>query len=233
MKRKTVVRNAAPLSALLLLVGALVPLAHADVVVTGVLSTGSHVVSIDSAQILVNGGGIQKYLTPSWHGAAGVVDTQRLDPPMLAAPFMIQLWLTQDASPSMLAIPNPVADSWYTIPGAATAAQVMFWWNDTAGIQERGQLGQRRASLTVSPSIVGAGATIRAERVAGTSCAFTLYDAAGNRVRTIRTQASSSGVASATWTGEDDLGRRLPEGIYYCCLGDPANPTVSKLILTR
>lgn len=233
MRVKTVIHNAAPLCALLLLVGALAPLAHADVITTGVLSTGSHIVYIDSLDIIGTGGIFHKYVTPNWHGATGVVDTERLEPPMLVAPQFMQVYITQDAAPALLPIPVLMQDTWYTIPGTPTAAQVMFWWNDTTGIQERGPIGQRRAGLTVSPSVVGAGATIRAERVAGTSCAFTLYDAAGNRVRTLRTQASSSGVASATWTGEDDLGHRLPEGIYYCCLGDPANPTVRKLVLTR
>jgi flagellar hook assembly protein FlgD len=69
--------------------------------------------------------------------------------------------------------------------------------------------------------------------VAGTNCVFEFFDAAGNRVRMLGTHASSSGAASATWDGTDDLGRSLPEGIYYCCLGGAANPLVRKLVLTR
>ena len=233
MKRKTVVRSAAPLFALLLLVGAFVPLAHADVLTTGVLSTGSHLVIGDSVTVFDIGGGFRTYITTGWGGDTMVEDTFVLTPPMGADPMMIMMHYRQDDSAYMLDIPSPVMDSWYIIPGTPTEAQVMFHWDVVDGVNEPGRLGHARADLTVSPSIVATGATIRAARVAGTSCAFTLYDAAGNRVRTLRTQASASGAASATWNGNDDLGRRLPEGIYYCCLDDPANPTVRKLILTR
>jgi len=231
VKRKTVVRSAVPMSALLVLVAALAPLAHASVQITGVLSTGSHVVAVDSAMITDGGGGTYTFPTPGWQGDTGAVDT--FDFPVVEySPLQVDLALTVDGAPTSVSIPGPMADTWYVIPGTPQEAKVMFFWGDV-GVGERGQPGHGRAGLTVSPSIVGAGATIRAERVAGTSCAFEFYDAAGNRVRTLRTQASSSGAASATWTGEDDLGRRLPEGIYYCCLDDAANPSVRKLILSR
>ena len=236
MKRKTVVRNAALLSALLLLAGVLVPLAHAAVITTGVLSTGSHRVFVDSLDVMDIGGGNWRYRTAgAWGGDSLVVDTFALTPPMGFLPQLVLTWGTVDGSPFTLPIPGIVPDTWYIINGTPTAAQVMFSWHDTTitGIHERGPLGQTRVGLTVSPSVVGASATIRAERVAGTSCAFVFFDAAGNRVRTLRTQASPAGAASATWTGEDDLGHRLPEGIYYCCLDGVANPSVRKLILSR
>jgi hypothetical protein len=231
MKRKTVIRSAAPLSALLVCVAALAPLAHASVQITGVLSTGSHVVSVDSAVISDEGGGFNTFPTPGWQGDSLAVDTFAF-PLIDASPTQVDLALTLDSIPTWMSIPGVMPDTWYAIPGARDA-QVMFSWQDVTGVDEYGRPGHGRAGLTVSPSIIGAGATIRAERVAGTSCAFVFFDAAGNRVRTLRTQASSSGAAAATWTGEDDLGRRLPEGIYYCCLDDAANPAVRKLILTR
>ncbi len=231
MKRKTVVRSAAPLFALLL-VGAFVPLAHADVLTTGVLSTGSHLVYGDSVTIMDIGGGFRIYITTGWGGDTMVVDSSVLTPPMLANPMDIMFHYRQDDSASMLPIHMPVSDSWYIIPGAPTEAQVKFIFTNV-GVAEPGRPGQMRTALTVSPSIVRTGATIRAERVAGPSCTFTLFDVAGNRVRTLRTQASASGAASATWNGNDDRGRRLPEGIYYCCLDDPATPTVRKLVLSH
>ena len=232
MKRKTVIRNAAPLSALLVCVAALAPLAHASVQVTGVLSTGSHVVSVDSTVISDEGGGFNTFPAPGWQGDSLAVDTFAF-PPIDFAPLVVDMRLTVDCSPSFFSIPGVQQDTWYVIPGTPTEAQVMFSWQDITGVDEHGRPARRRAGLSVSPSVVGARASIRAERVAGTNCAFEFYDVAGNRVRTLRTQASSSGAASATWSGEDDLGRRLPEGIYYCCLNDAANPSVRKLVLTR
>ena len=234
MKRKTVVRNAALLSALLLLAGVLAPLAQAAVQTTGVLSTGSHAVVVDSLELMDVGGGIFRYRTAGeWSGDTMVVDTFVCTPPMDFFPIQVLVMGAVDGSGFTLPILPVVPDTWYIIPSTPQEAMVRFHWEVVDGVDEHGQPGYARAGLTVSPSIVRTGATIRAERVAGPSCAFSFFDAAGNRVRTLRTQASSAGAASATWTGEDDLGRRLPEGIYYCCLDDAANPSVRKLILSR
>ena len=234
MKRKTVIRSAVPLSALLVLVAALAPVAQASVQVTGVLSTGSHAVVVDTVVLWDVGGGMSVFTSPvlDWQGDSMTVDTF-VFPPVAFAPLQADMWVTVDSSPSFFSIPGLQQDTWYVIPGTPTEAQVKFTWQDISGVDEHGRPGLGRAGLTVSPSVVGAGATIRANRVAGTSCVFEIYDVAGNRVRTLRTQASSSGAASATWAGEDDRGRRLPEGIYYCCLDDAANPSVRKLVLTR
>jgi hypothetical protein len=234
VKRKTVIRNAAAPTALLVLIAALVPLAHASVQVTGVLSTGSHVVVVDTVLIMNIGGGSNTFTPPEldWRGDTMTVDTF-VFPPIDFPPLVVNMWLTVDSSASFVSIPGVQQDTWYVIPGTPTEAQVMFSWQDITGVDEHGRPARRSAGLTVSPSVVGSRASIRAERAAGTSCAFEFYDVAGNRVRTLRTQASSSGAASATWSGEDDLGRRLPEGIYYCSLDDAANPSVRKLVLTR
>jgi hypothetical protein len=231
VKRKSVVRSAAPLFALLLL-GAFVPLAHADVQIVGYLSTGSHIVNGDSVAVMDMGGGFRNYVTTGWGGDTMTVDSTVMEPPMGAQPIMITLFYRQDDSTDKFDVNAPVSDSWYTIPGTPTEAQVKFVFTNV-GVAEPGRPGQVRTALTVSPSIVQTGATIRAERVAGPNCTFTLYDVAGNRVRTLRTQTTASGTASATWNGSDDLGRRLPEGIYYCCLDDAASPTVRKLVLSR
>jgi hypothetical protein len=234
VKRKTVVRNAALLSALLLLAGVLVPLAHADgIQTTAVLSTGSHQVTIDSLDFMDLGGGHWRYQTAgAFGGDTMVVDSFVCNPPMGFPPMIIMLWGALDASPFTQVVPSVVPDTWYIIPSAPQEARVWFHWQFVTGVYEHSRPGLARAGLTVSPSIVRTGTTVRAERVAGTNCAFVIFDAAGNRVRTLRTQ-TSAGAASATWTGEDDFGRRLPEGIYYCCLGDAANSSVCKLILSH
>ena len=236
MKSKSVVRNAALLPALLLLAGVLVPLAHGAVITTGVLSTGSHRVAIDSLDVMDLGGGSWRYLTAgAWGGDTMVVDSFPCQPPMGFHPMLILMWGTMDGSNFMQPVGNVVPDTWYILNNSTpTEAKVMFSWHDTTltGVLDHGRLSQRPAGLTASPSIVRTGTTVRAERVAGTNCAFVIYDAAGNRVRTLRTQ-TSAGVASVTWTGVDDQGRMLPEGIYYCCLDGTANSSVSKLILSR
>lgn len=233
MKRKTVVRNAALLPALLLLAGALAPHAYADIQLTGVISTGNHVVAIDSLEIMDIGGGIWRYRTAGeWAGDTMVVDSFVCAPPMSFVPNLVLLWGSCDASPFTLPFNEVQQDTWYTINGTPQAALVLFHWDVVQAVGEQGRSAFARTGLTVSPSIVRTGAIVRAERVAGTNCAFVIFDAVGNRVRTLRTQ-TSAGTASVTWTGEDDRGRMLPEGIYYACLDGAAGSSVGKLILSR
>jgi len=223
------------LAALLLLAGVLVPHAHADIQTTGVLSTGSHVVAIDSLEILDMSGVIQRYLTAgAWGGDTMVVDSFVCTPPMPQPPMILMnMWGMLDASPFSMTIPPTVQpDTWYTIPSSPTEAKLLFHWVFVVDVAEPGQTRPVRANLTATPSIVRTGTTVRAERVAGVTCAFVFFDAAGNRVRTLTTQ-TSAGSASATWTGEDDFGRKLPEGIYYCRVDNADNSSVRKLILSH
>jgi hypothetical protein len=234
VNRKTVVRNAALLPALLLLVGVLASPAHAAIQITGVLSTGSHVVVIDSLDVMDQGGGFAHYLTYGvWGGDTMEVDTFVCTPPLQDPPLMVaMIWGSLDASPFTFSVPAFVPDSWFVIPSDPQEAMVKFDTGYVTGVAEQVRPGFARAGLTANPSIVRTGTTVRAEHVAGTNCAFVFFDAAGNRVRTLRTQ-TLAGTASATWTGEDDFGRRLPEGIYYCALDGAANPSVRKLILSH
>lgn len=231
MKRETVVRNAARLSTLLLLAGVLAPQAHAVILTTGVLSTGSHRVVVDSLELMDLGGGLWRYRTAGeWHGDTVVLDTFVCTPPMGFPPTLALLWGVLDDSAFTRPIASIVPDTWYIIPSTPTEVMVTFSW--FSGLQEYGRPGLARAGLTVSPSILRTATTVRAERVAGMRCSFEFYDAVGNRVRTVRTQAYL-GTAAATWTGDDDFGQRLPEGIYYCCMGGGASSTALKIVLTN
>jgi hypothetical protein len=138
---------------------------------------------------------------------------------------------TIDDTTLSYSIPAPQSDSWYTLPTSPTEPKVKFTFRP-AGVEETGRRSLRSPKLTVSPSVITSSALIRAEQAGFGSRALEVYDAAGNRVRTLVLRSSGGGV-SATWNCDDDLGRRLPEGIYYCCLGDEAGSAVRKLILTR
>ncbi len=205
------------------------PVAHASVEITGILSTGSHTVSIASTQFV--GDSMYFFPTTGWEGDTMMLDTF-LFPSMFGPPRLIMITGTLDGSPLSFPLPSPQSDSWYVIASMPQEAKVKFVWLMGA-VDEYSRPGLERAGLTAGPSIIRAGATVRAERVAGSSCAFEFFDAAGNRVRTLRAQASSSGAAAATWDGADDSGRSLPEGIYYCCLNDPACPSMRRLVLIR
>jgi len=213
----------------LLLVAALAPFAHASVQITGVLSTGSHGVIVDTAFITDEGGGMYTFPTPGWQGDSLAVDTFAF-PPIDYSPMQVDLALTVDGNHILLSIPGPMSDTWYVIPSIPTEAKVKFIWS--SGIEENGRRPSEPARLTVIPGIITGTATVRAGHVGIGRCAAEIYDALGNRVRTLVLQPSGA-AASATWNGDDDRGRRLPEGIYYCRLNDAVGPAVRKLILAR
>jgi len=229
MKRKRVMRSAVLLPGLLALVAALAPLAHASVQIAGVLSTGSHTVIVDSALIQDENGNMYTFLTPGWQDDSMAMDTF-VFPPIDYAPLQIELGLTVGGSPTWLTLLNPFDDTWYIIPSTPTEAMVKFFWSN--GIEENGRRPSEPARLTVNPGIITGTATVRAEHVGIGRYEVEIYDALGNRVRTLVLHRSGA-AASATWNGDDNLGRRLPEGIYYCCLNDAVGPAVRKLILAR
>jgi hypothetical protein len=210
-------------------VAALAPFAHASVQITGVLSTGSHGVIVDTAFITDEGGGAYTFPTPGWQGDSLAVDTFAF-PPIDYSPMQVDLALTVDGNHILLSIPGPMHDTWYIISSMPTEAKVKFLWLN--GIEEDGRRPSEPERLTVRPGIFTGTATVRAGHVGVGRCEAEIYDALGNRVRTLVLHRSGA-AASATWNGDDDLGRRLPEGIYYCCLNDAAGPAVRKLILTR
>ena len=105
-----------------------------------------------------------EFPTPGWSGEPGVVDTF-VFAPIDFSPAQVDLVLTLSAVPALRVSPVQSRHG-YVIGGNPPEAQVMFFgW--MAGVDENGRPGHARAGLTVSPSIVGAGATIRAERAAG------------------------------------------------------------------
>lgn len=60
-----------------------------------------------------------------------------------------------------------------------------------------------------------------------------LYDATGRKVRTFASGTTPAGYYRTVWTGEDDQGRPLPQGLYFLNMQAPEYRAVHKLILLR
>jgi len=203
--------------------------AVASVNITGVISTGSHSITMDTTTITDESGGSYTFPTPGWQGDSAILDTF-VFPPMDYPPTQIDLIYRVSSSPNQLSIVAPVPDSWYVIMSMPTEARVKFIWQ--TGIEESRQRPAVPMTLIVRPCITTGTTTLRAVNVGGGRCEVEVYDALGNRVRTVKLQRSGT-AASATWNGTDEQGRQVPEGVYYCCLGGVVSPTVRKLVLTR
>jgi len=222
----------ARLCALLLLVGVHASLANPEPIdFVGLLSTGSHVVSVDSATVLDWRGGFTSYHTTDWRGDTGIVDTFHFLPERYDLPMVITLFLMQDDSTLLYPIPGLVFDTWYMIPGAPRQAKVLIgWWT---GLEENLRPLLGRTDLTVSPSIVTEQMTARLQPGGTGRPVVEIHDAAGNVVRSLDCTAGAGGFASATWNREDESGRLVPKGVYFCRYAEADVIAVRKVLVAH
>ena len=231
MRGISVGRTGARLCALFLLVAVHASLANPYFEYVGFLSTGSHVVAVDSMTVLDRNGGSSCRHTAGWGGDTGVVDTFSYQSESLFTPIVITFFLVQDDSALVFGIPNFMVDSWYMIPGSPRQAKVMF--SGFAGLEEdrRSLLG--RAGLTVSPSVVTGQMTLRLQPVGTGRPVVEILDAVGNVIRSLDCTAGAGGFASATWNRTDESGRLVPEGVYFCRYAAADVIAVRKVLVAR
>jgi hypothetical protein len=202
-----------------LLVLALLPVTgRAQLVVVSQLKAGPDPVTIDSAYFKYSPEDTW-FLTPGWHSEPRQTDTFQF-PPFAGFPTNIRLAADFSGTKVIQDFPAPVRLEWYTFSPPYEETKVMF--DDLSGIEE-GRYIPARLRLTVSPSVVRGAAVIRAS---GTGY-LKVVDAAGNAVRTL------PAAATVRWAADDDDGRRLPDGVYFCRLTAGQTAIVRKLILTR
>jgi hypothetical protein len=111
-------------------------------------------------------------------------------------------------------IADPVGHMWYGDFGMSV--YVMFYGAEEPGVEEPGLAAAPQPRLAVSPSVVTGQMTVRLQPVGTGRPAVEIYDAVGNVVRSLSCTAGADGVATATWNREDEFGRLVPEGVYFC-----------------
>jgi hypothetical protein len=202
----------------MLLLLAVMPPAAAQVVVTGSLETAIEPVDVDSA-FFAFGGQDTWFLTTGWH-ANPEQTIQFAFPPFAGFPDTIRLAARFSGTPVTKEIDGPSRQTWYRFDAPHDQTRVMFESPSAVG---EGSRGPAFPYLTVSPSLVRDAAVIRSSG----GGLLELADAAGNTVRTL------PAAAVVLWPGEDDSGRRLPEGVYFCRLVRGEQSLVRKVILAR
>jgi hypothetical protein len=60
-----------------------------------------------------------------------------------------------------------------------------------------------------------------------------IYDVGGRRVRVMESGTQSAGRHEATWDGQDNAGRAVPTGTYFCRLSTAQGSQTRKLTLAR
>ena len=87
--------------------------------------------------------------------------------------------------------------------------------------------------VTVSPSVATGHMTIRLQPVGTGRPVVEIYDATGSLIRSLGCTAGSDGIATATWNREDDHGRLVPEGVYFCRHAAADAIAVRKVLVAR
>lgn len=85
----------------------------------------------------------------------------------------------------------------------------------------------------VSPNPVRGRCLIRFAVPREAAVSLALYDVTGQKVRTFVDGSIQPGYHLVLWTGEDDIGRQLPQGVYLLRMQSPDYSAVEKLVLLR
>ncbi len=192
----------------------------------GVLDQQTTVTSIDS---VVMTGPAMTFLTPGWGSTP--MDTWSFAGVPL--PGSITLHGTINGLPTHgPAIIGPKADTWYRV-GMGVQAPLVEFTNVQVGIEESKSVVGRLQRLDVSPTVVMEQMTVRLQPVGTGRSVVEIHDAVGNVVRSLDCTAGSDRTATATWNREDDFGRLVPEGVYFCRYAAAGAVAVRKVLVTH
>ena len=124
------------------------------------------------------------------------------------------------------------------LAGTEFLAVVGFWQADyQVGIAEKqGQVfpkGLVTRLDAVAPNPFRDRTRVRYSLAAEGPVSIVVHDLAGRAVRTLVNGPQNAGRYTADWRGQDDAGRRLANGIYFCRFRAGDHREVRKLLLTR
>ncbi|MFO7675719.1 MAG: T9SS type A sorting domain-containing protein, partial [bacterium] len=124
------------------------------------------------------------------------------------------------------------------LAGAQYLAFIGFWQADAeVGILDREGPALSRGLETrleaIAPNPFRAGTVVRYALGTGGPVRLTVHDLCGRQVRVLVAGERPAGRYAADWRGEDDAGRELANGVYFCRFAAGDTRTTQKLILAR
>jgi hypothetical protein len=193
----------------------------------GVLNPNTHSVWIDTVFLTVPPAP-ETILTPGWGSDTTNHDTFDF-PDLLVWPLMVELRGRIDTLHLQQMIPAPGNGQWYSFMAVPPPPPKIMFYGET-GVEESRTGIDARPRLSISPSVLVDQVTIQAQVAGRGRFLLEIVDAAGNHVRSF---GAGSRVATQVWQGDDDAGRMLPEGVYFCRLAAGENTAVRKVLLAR
>jgi len=125
------------------------------------------------------------------------------------------------------------------LTGTSYWAYIGFWqsFRDTVGVREEAHWPAEGQFVTrlyqPVPNPVRSRVTIRYSLSAQSNVSLTLHDLTGRVVRTLVNAGGGPGRYSVVWRGNDDRGRELAPGIYFCRFVAGDISSTEKLVLQR
>lgn len=180
-----------------------------------VMEPGTTVTAVDSVKLLSPD---RTFLTPGW-GSHTPVDTFVFTAGFPPWPETIRLYGTVNGMNVNQRIRSPKLDTRYYFGLSVVAPP--FWFAAVPGYPDPGVVEsklevKRLPRLAVSPSVVTRQMKVRLQPAATGRPVVQIHDAVGNVIRSLDCTVGTDDVATATWNREDEIGRLVPEGIYFC-----------------
>jgi hypothetical protein len=103
----------------------------------------------------------------------------------------------------------------------------------TAVNDDAGALPKATTLAAIYPNPFNPRTTIAFELAEGGAIELAIYDVGGRMVRVLDSGSRAAGRYQATWDGQDDEGRAVPSGTYFCRLNTAQGSQTKKTTLAR
>jgi hypothetical protein len=203
---------------------------NAQIAFYGVVNPNTYNVQVATAIVYVSPT-VDTVTTTGWGGTSQ--DTFKGFPNYSAWPDSIQLTSTITGMPSVSMFASPVANTWYDFTFGGIVKPKALFYSGAANVEEPRSATGPTQRLQVSPSVVTEQMAVRLQPIGTGRPVVEIHDAIGNVIRSLDCTAGANGTAVATWNREDEFGRLVPEGVYFCRYAASGVVAVRKVLVTH
>lgn len=204
---------------------------NAQVPFSGVINPNTNLTMVDTAILNVLTA-TDTFLTTGWIASGTQLDTFKF-PDLASWPSKVTLIGTVMGMPNISEFQAPQPDTWYRFQSGTPTAPLVKFVSPPTGLEESRSAFEPLQRLTVSPSVVTGQASVRLQPVGTGRQVVDIHDAVGNVIRSLECTAGADGLATATWNREDEFGRLVPEGVYFCRYAASGVVAVRKVLVTH
>jgi hypothetical protein len=204
---------------------------NAQVPFSGVINPNTNLTMVDTAilNVLTT---TDTFLTAGWQASGTQLDTFKF-PDLASWPSKVTLIGTIMGMPNSSVFQAPLPDTWYRFQSGSPIAPLAKFISPPTGLEESRSAFEPLQRLSVSPSVVTGQMAVRLQPVGTGTAVVEIHDAVGNVIRSLDCTAGANGTAVATWNREDEFGRLVPEGVYFCRYAASGAVAVRKVLVTH